>query len=351
MICAAKGAGHAGKIQFSLFHFSFSNLNVSAFSVSSVAQKFLRQRDSRFLLFGLGEGQTSWRGVGLLAVVFFGSLLLAAVLTPPAYWLVEWWHNQTNSANAQWLLDKGPDVYFDRLRMLMIVGALPWLMAKCHLWSWKSLGLTFNNAARCAAGWWLGGVLLIVGLAGWKGVHPAAADNRVEQVVTAIFAGLILGLVEETVFRGMILRMFYTAAKRPVFALAAMAAFFAYTHFKVPGSVWLHVAPGVHGDTGFFVAFWTTFGITENFDLAQFTALWLLGMVLGMLTLRSGSLWPAIGLHAGLVSAMFFYRGSGLTEGWAAAGVLAVVLIFVALSKSKRDLPPAHGEPSTLNKE
>jgi membrane protease YdiL (CAAX protease family) len=98
----------------------------------------------------------------------------------------------------------------------------------------------------------------------------------------------------------------------------------------------------VHWDTGFFVAFWTTFGITENFDLAQFTALFLLGLVLGALTLRSGSLWPAIGLHAGLVTAMFFYRGTGLTDGWTAAGVLAVILVLVlVVEQKKRPIPNA----------
>ncbi|HTB62478.1 MAG TPA: CPBP family glutamic-type intramembrane protease [Opitutales bacterium] len=312
-----------------------------------------RQRDSRFMLFGLSEEQSSWRGVVLLAAVFVGSLVIAAVLTPPAYWLVEWWHHQTNSANAQWLLDKGPDVYFDRLRMLIIVLALPWLMTKCHLWSWKSLGLSLKNKTLCAAGWWLGGVGLILGLAVWRGIHPtvSGSDNVVELVATTLFAGLILGFLEETIFRGMILRICYTAMRQPWVALNVMAAFFAYTHFKVPGSVWLHVAPGVHWDTGFFVAFWTTFGITENFDLAQFVALWMLGLVLGGLTLRSGSLWPAIGLHAGLVSAMFFYRGSSLTEGWDAAAILAVILLLVVVA-TKGNCPRASNiEHSTSNPE
>jgi membrane protease YdiL (CAAX protease family) len=301
-------------------------------------RSFLHQRDARFVLFGLDADQTSGRGVKLLAAVFFGSLLIAAVLTPPAYWLVEWWHDRTGSANAAWLLGKGVDVYFDRLRMAAIVLGLPWLMSRCHLWSWSELGLAIKKSAmRAGAWWWLGGLALIFGLALWKNSPTTtvtstvgmAAGQVLRQSLSALLAGLILGFVEEVIFRGMILRICYTATRRPWLALAAMSAFFAYTHFKVPTSVWLHVTPGVHGDTGFFVAFWTTFGISENFDLAQFTALWLLGLVLGALTLRTGSLWPAIGLHAGLVTAMFFYRGNGLTDGWAAALVLAVILVLM----------------------
>ena len=43
---------------------------------------FLFDRDKRFVLFGLANDQVSWRGVGLLALVFFGSLVVAAVLMP-----------------------------------------------------------------------------------------------------------------------------------------------------------------------------------------------------------------------------------------------------------------------------
>lgn len=316
------------------------------------------RRDPRFVLFGLDAEQTSGRGVGLLAAVFFGSLLVAAVLTPPAYWLVEWWHDQTNSATAAWLLGKGVDVYFDRLRMAAIVLGLPWLMSVCHLWSWRELGLAFSKPAlRAGASWWLGGLALILGLAWWKNTSPATAapgagievGKILNQLPAALFAGLLLGFLEEVIFRGLILRICYTATRRPWLALAAMSAFFAYTHFKVPASVWLHVAPGVHGDTGFFVAFWTTFGITENFALAQFTALWLLGLVLGALTLRSGSLWPAIGLHAGLVTALYYYRGSGLADGWVAAGVLAVLLALILISKASPTPPTSNIQHSTSN--
>jgi len=300
----------------------------------------LFQRNVRFVLFGLDEEKISWRGVGLLAAVFFGSLLIAAVLTPPAYWLVEWWHTRTGSANAQWLLDKGVDVYFDRLRMGVIVLGLPWLMSQCHLWSWKGLGLSFGKRGPLAFCLYVfAGIFLIHFLAHWSQV-PATADwKSPELLIEALVAGLLLGFLEETIFRGLILRIFYTAIRQPWCALALMSAFFAYTHFKVPASVWQHVAPGVHWDTGFFVAFWTTFGITENFDLVQFVVLWLLGMVLGVLTFKSGSLLPAIGLHTGIVAAMFFFRGSGLTEGWPAGVVLAAILAVLIMFGKKNTAP------------
>ena len=97
------------------------------------------------------------------------------------------------------------------------------------------------------------------------------------------------------------------------------------------------------------MAFWTTCGIVKDFDWPQFLALWALGMVLGALTLRTGSLLPAIGLHAGLVAAMDVYRsscvfapgpgreiwgGGGLTDGWAAAVVLMGVFVFMVVREA-----------------
>jgi membrane protease YdiL (CAAX protease family) len=117
------------------------------------------------------------------------------------------------------------------------------------------------------------------------------------------------------------------------------SAFYAYTHFKVPTSVWTHVPAGVHADTGFFVAYWTVFGITVDFDWAQFTTLWLLGMVLGSLVLRRGSLWPAIGLHAALVTEMVFLRGQGLANTPVAAIVLALIFLVLVFGPGNRVKP------------
>jgi membrane protease YdiL (CAAX protease family) len=311
----------------------------------------LTRRDPRFVLFELGAGATSWRGVGLLAFVFFGSLAFAAVLTPPLYWAVQAWNVHWPSATTKWLLDKGIDVYFDRLRWVPILLGLPWMMTVCHLWSRAALGLRFDARALkgfAVAG--LAGCLMVAGLAmAQKAFTPLVA--RPGEVawggllVNSVLAGLILGFFEETIFRGLILRIFYTATRRPWIALALMAGMFAYTHFKVPASVWRNMPPGVQWDTGWWVAYWTMYGIVVDFDWPQFLALVALGLTLGALTLRAGSLLPAIGLHAGLVAAMNVYRalytfppgpgralwgGGGLTDGWAAAAVLAVVFCIIA---------------------
>ena len=81
-------------------------------------------------------------------------------------------------------------------------------------------------------------------------------------------------------------------------------------------------------------------GIGVEFEVKRFVALVLLGMVLGTLMLRTGSLWPGIGLHSGLVFAMLLYHdlangleigsfwgSKGLIDGW--AGVSALAILFL----------------------
>ena len=104
----------------------------------------------------------------MLAVVFFGSLAVAAVLTPPLYWAVQWWDGRAPSETTKWLLGKGIDVYFDRLRWVPILAGLPWLMTACHLWSRQAMGLKFDQRG------WLG---YGGGVHGRAGVGVGAGDG------------------------------------------------------------------------------------------------------------------------------------------------------------------------------
>ena len=122
----------------------------------------------------------------------------------------------------------------------------------------------------------------------------------------ALLGGLLIGLLEEIVFRGMSFRMFYTWVK-PLPALLLTSLFFSYAHFKIPDSVWEQTSGQVDWGSGFFVGFWTLFGILPGWDLLIFVNLTLFGLVLGMLVLRQRSLMGAVGFHAGIVFAILAY--------------------------------------------
>ena len=98
---------------------------------SEDAKTYLSKREQRFVLFNLPGDETSWRGLGLLGLVFFGSLVVAALLLPFAYGAFEWWSTTFNAQAARTVLSKGPGTLFDFLRWIPIFIGLPWIMSVC----------------------------------------------------------------------------------------------------------------------------------------------------------------------------------------------------------------------------
>ena len=318
--------------------------------------KQIQARDQDFILFGLGRDQVSWRGMAYLGVVFFGSLAFAALLTHPVFWTAEWWHLRTGSRNAQWLMSKGEIAIFDRLRWFAILVGLPWLLRVC--WSAPAMRLPFDRTAlRAGASAFALGLALVAVLAGVQLMAApvtARPGSHWTRVLAFLSGGLVVGLVEETIFRGLVLRAVYTATRRPSWALVLTSIFFAYAHFGVPSGATVRAGSMIGFEAGPVIAWWTLAGITVDFDPARFGSLFLLGMVLGMVRLRSASLWPAIGLHAGVVFGMLAYSdryaldahgasalwdSTRLVNGWAAVGALSVALPCVALWKHESPRP------------
>jgi membrane protease YdiL (CAAX protease family) len=328
------------------------------------------RRDPEFMLFDLSVDCYSWRGLGLLAFVFLGATLFAAIFTPVLYALVVVWDNWQPNPTTAWLLGKNADVYFDRLRWLPILAGLPWLLAVCHLWSWPRLGLRWNLLSMRDFGRFFGvGVIMILTVGFFQmGFTRIEWDYRlalIERqggtgdllrhillgvVLSSLAGGLIIGFLEEVIFRGLILRLFYTAF-RPLWAATGVSLFFAYTHFGVPGSVWAKLGTGVEWYTGFIVAYWTLLGITVSFDILPFAVLFMLGLVLALLFYRTRSLMACIGLHCGLVFAMLLYRslfsfppdparrvwgGGGFTDGWAILLILSLFALGLLISIRKQ---------------
>lgn len=326
-------------------------------------------RDPEFMLFGLPVERYSLRGLGLLAFVFLGATLFAAIFTPMVHALVVAWDAWRPSQTTAWLLGKHADVYFDRLRWLPILVGLPWLLAVCHLWSWTRLGLRWTSIGWRDFGRYFGaGVIMILAVGLFQmGFTRIEWDYRlaiIEReggtggllrhilfgvVLGSLVGALILGFLEEVIFRGLILRLFYTAF-RPLWAAVGVSLFFAYTHFGVPNSVWAKLGSDVEWFTGFIVAYWTLVGITVDFDLLPFAILFMLGLVLALLFYRTRSLMACIGLHSGLVFAMMIYRslfsfppdsarriwgGGGFTDGWAILVILSLVTLVLWISIRK----------------
>ncbi|MCZ6672070.1 MAG: CPBP family intramembrane metalloprotease [Verrucomicrobia bacterium] len=125
--------------------------------------------------------------------------------------------------------------------------------------------------------------------------------GQIESIGGALVSALLIGLMEETFFRGFVFRTFYTAL-RPWLALIGSSLFFAYLHFKMPDEVLEHVPAHEIGLDDGLVAIWhtlTTFA--ANFDELLFFNLTLVGILLNLAFLYSRNLWACVGLHAGWV--------------------------------------------------
>lgn len=262
-----------------------------------------------FLLFGLTGGQTSARGVILLLLVYFGSLLIAAMLAPPVYFVVQW------LAPDSYLGGKSFADYFDRLRWLPVLIGLPLLVRVCGLWSFDRLGISCRPADfRQVGRGFIAGVLMLsvviipqLMFSPWQW-KPDSTGAVMMIIGLSLLGAVLVSLLEEIVFRGLAVRIFYTATRFVGLAIVLSAVFFAYTHFKLPGEVWDRFDGTIGWTTGFWVAGWTVVGITVNFDWIPFLNLIVLGLILAILFLRSGRLGSCIGLHAGLVFILLSYR-------------------------------------------
>ena len=115
------------------------------------------------------------------------------------------------------------------------------------------------------------------------------------RAVKYVPAGLVLVLLEEGLFRGLVQGRLRAAGGVP-FAILAGSLLFAAGHFLRPPAGWseggvagaLDVVPGLLAGLGTIPSRWSAF-----------LGLLLVGLVLAILRQRSGSLLPGMGVHAG----------------------------------------------------
>lgn len=262
------------------------------------------------------------RGLWLLLVLFLGTLVAAAGMTPPVYWGVHGWAEDGSGGLAGYLAEKELPRYFDRIRWLLVLAALPWLCRATGLASRRALGLTGGReAVRLAAAWLAAGFGMVAGIAGGQ-LAAGTASLRLPESPDSLLPALALGIglsllaaalvafFEELVFRGVVFQLAHRAL--PAWGSVPLAAgIFALLHFqRVPSDAW---PEGIDGEpvtwtSGFAVAWRSVAATAETTDLSVFAALLAAGSILCLLFLRHGTLLAPIGLHAGWVLAARLHR-------------------------------------------
>ncbi|MEO0415428.1 MAG: CPBP family intramembrane glutamic endopeptidase [Verrucomicrobiota bacterium] len=304
-----------------------------------------------------------------IAVFFIGMVVLAAALAPPLYWggkhvVAEGWIKEVPVLDSiHGSMDRAKFTrYFNRA--VLLGGALMlWPTIKWMSGGQKGVPLRERFQLTKNRRWWrhllIGFALAAIPLLllGWfyvsKGWYVSKDTTKtiLSILTSALITGCAVGFLEEFVFRGALTSLASKILSSKV-TLLVIAIIFAAVHFlKPPQNI-----TDVTAWSGFKML-GLIFSQFKNphFLAAEFAVLFMIGLVLGYTRLKTGSLWLAIGLHAGWVfgvktlsplskrgfaeGEMMPWLGDSLAEGLVSCALVAVtgVVVWFWLRKYRYD--------------
>jgi len=236
--------------------------------------------------------------VGVLA----GSLLLAALVSPLAFHALESFHfHRVFNRIAELLFLLGTVVLVRRLAItdrvtLGFGGPFPRQLAVAFLG--LCVGICLMSAVALG--------LFVLDIRDWKPGQEGSLSMVMDLLPAALLSGLLVGLIEETFFRGAM----YGAIRQRGSAVMAMiltAVLYSAVHFL--GEKFRIPAEEVDWSSGFvllgkfFNAYARPLSIVDDF-----VALALLGVFFAVVRERTGHIGMCIGLHAGFVTVIAMLR-------------------------------------------
>jgi membrane protease YdiL (CAAX protease family) len=242
-----------------------------------------------------------------LAAYFIGIVIFGALLAPILFWSAQ---SLATHDLFPFLAKYDFETFFHRA-ILIAAALLLWpLLCISHVRSMADLGLVPNP--RWGRDLWVGILLSLIPLlcccALLVALHVYAFRHAFAwpRLGKVLVASIIVPLIEETFFRGIVLGVLLRTSRKYIAILAVSVLFAAVHFFKAP-------------ERTSTIVTWTSglnsiahsFGrVEEPMMLASaFATLFLFGCILAVARAHTHSLWLPIGLHAGLIF------GSG-TFGW-----------------------------------
>lgn len=240
------------------------------------------------------------KDLGKILFYFVAVITLGALLAPPLYWAG---HGLAARGIFPSLAEVGLQKFFNRA-VLVAALALLWPMVR---WlrlegvrglglekdpAWKShLGVGFTIAALCvgllAMGYIFGEVYR------WKNILPWG------KIPPLLISAAVVALLEEGLFRAGILGLFRRTMSSGA-AIFFTSAIFSAVHFLKPDDDVKIEAVNWLSGFALIPHMFHQFG-EPLLLLGGFTTIFVLGLLLADVTVRTRSLWLAIGFHAGLV--------------------------------------------------
>lgn len=260
---------------------------------------------------------------GAIVLWLAASLFAAALLTPYLYDAGKTLARSAEANNYPALIESiassaqraKPDRFFSRALLISALALLPALIHRVKkvppredagryalrklTWKNRFLHLTCGLVTGAAILGALGLVLHFTGAAGTKDAGLTLGKIFSKALIPALGAGII----EELVFRGLLLGLWLRACSLWT-AWLGSALTFAFMHFLSPPPG-VEIADPSAWHSGFELLA-STLGHFSNplFFVTDFATLALLGLLLAYCRTRTFSLWLPIGLHAGLVFAL-----------------------------------------------
>lgn len=228
------------------------------------------------------------------------ALLLATGLAYPAY---EWIHPWVPA----WRIDRIASRLFDLILLGLLFAVVRHLKLKGGAaWGWPAHP---GDASRPYRRGVLAGVLTMLPVSATMillGVRPLAASLGPMQVLHALLAGigsgLVVGLLEETLFRGLIYGAVAAHSRRAITPVISVALLFAAVHFLAS----VHIEhDAVNAQSGWLLLQGTLAEFSHPARMADaFLALFGVGVLSGVARHWAGDVRFAAGLHGGWVLVM-----------------------------------------------
>lgn len=173
----------------------------------------------------------------------------------------------------------------------------------------SDIGLISENCIKTSVNAWLIGLLMLIPISifylscafrVWEPVDEQSFTSASTVIVLAILSGFVIGLIEETLFRGVI-QSSLLKKYSSVVSVVVVNLIYSSVHFLEAPEAGLSTE--VHWYSG-FTLFASAFAplLSAHLIWDSWLALFLAGIFLSVVCLRSGNLFWCIGIHAGWVT-------------------------------------------------
>ena len=248
--------------------------------------------------------------IKLVSAVFFGSLVFAAVLAPLLFHFVAYLNNSISCDWLRYLAKKPICQYFDRTKLAFVVIICVVFAKKINYLKKYSPIELFSKKPLFLKNFVTGAVLAICFFVINStycsfSIKIYSLNEIALAVFTCLLASSLIALIEEFIFRGIVLNVLLMSKFR-LFAVLISAFIFAIMHFSSPDIS--NFVAGKNWFDGFVLAFYSVKCMIFEIKWIYLLNLMALGALLGNIMIATRSIMSTSGFHGGIVFIIMLAR-------------------------------------------